>query len=97
MVSKNDIDKLKKIVPPNLKIFYRIFLISKYVYFYGDSENLYSFAIHYKHYIKITHFYSEQNILVIPKLNDFHKKNLDIPNIFTITFFYGKKLYLLVL
>ena len=31
---KNDIDKLKKIVPPNLRVFYRIFLISKYLYFY---------------------------------------------------------------
>jgi hypothetical protein len=40
-VSKNDIDKFKKIVPPNLRVFYRIFLLSKYLYFYGESENLY--------------------------------------------------------
>ena len=53
---QNDIDKFKKIVPTNLRVFYRIFLISKYLYFYGESENLYPLTIHDKHCIRITHY-----------------------------------------
>jgi hypothetical protein len=54
---ENDIDKFKKIVPPNLRVFYRIFFnVSKYFYFSGESENLYPFTIHDKHCIRITHF-----------------------------------------